>query len=87
MNHLLIAGVRYHQDHTKIVVKDPRQDGCEVLCNYMQQRNSVFARYNQIARVKLTEKSPRATLWETWNLEADCGSVAGATFDGVHHSW
>ena len=53
----------------------------------MLQRNSAFARLNQITRVKLAERSPLTTYWETWNLEAECGHVSGATFDGTHHGW
>ena len=53
----------------------------------MLQRNSAFARLNQITRVKLAERSPLTTYWETWNLEAECSHVSGATFDGTHHGW
>merc|ERR1719502_354856 len=77
----------YDTDHSKIEVHDSTSQRCKYLCNYMLQRNSAFARLNQITRVKLAERSPRATYWETWNLEAECLHVSGATFDGTHHGW
>ena len=24
---------------------------------------------------------------QTWNVEAECGHISGATFDGTHHGW
>ena len=41
----------YEVDHSKIVVHDPTSNQCRFVCNYMLQRNSAFARLNQVASI------------------------------------
>jgi len=80
-----LVWVAYHPRNLAVVYQWHRAFGscrlneteCEYLCQYMLQRNSAFARLNQVAQQVISAEnlSPAVQLFSPWNLVADVYDV------------